>query len=263
MRWRLPARAALVLVVAVQALCTLFFVWDILAGVVGLPRRPLSWRMREMMEMGAGVGLVLGRGAGGGRCSSPPSGATAAWRPSSARPRAPSPSCWRSGSAAWGLTPSERDVAWFTIKGLPIADIARLRQTSEGTVKAQSNAIYRKAGVSGRAQLVSLCIEDLIDAGPLADAALAGTRRVARKSRRSRLAGAAAQAFRPRPAKGRGGGRPHGIRHVMERWRSGTSSSSRRGRCGWWSRAVDEGRRWPASGATRARSGATPSTRGC
>jgi DNA-binding CsgD family transcriptional regulator len=68
----------------------------------------------------------------------------------------------------WGLTPSERDVAWFTIKGLPIAEIARLRQTSEGTVKAQSNAIYRKAEVSGRAQLVSLCIEDLIDAGPLA-----------------------------------------------------------------------------------------------
>ena len=68
----------------------------------------------------------------------------------------------------WGLTPSERDVAWFTIKGLSIADIARLRQTSDGTVKAQSNAIYRKAGVSGRAQLVSLCIEDLIDAGPLA-----------------------------------------------------------------------------------------------
>ena len=51
---------------------------------------------------------------------------------------------------AWGLTPSERDVAWFTIKGLSIADIARLRQTSDGTVKAQSNAIYRKAGVSGR-----------------------------------------------------------------------------------------------------------------
>ena len=59
-------------------------------------------------------------------------------------------------------------MAWFTIKGLSIADIARLRQNSEGTVKAQSNAIYRKAGVSGRAQLVSLCIEDLIDAGPLA-----------------------------------------------------------------------------------------------
>ena len=36
------------------------FVWDMMAGVVGLPRRPLSWRMREMMEMGASIGLVLG-----------------------------------------------------------------------------------------------------------------------------------------------------------------------------------------------------------
>ena len=62
----------------------------------------------------------------------------------------------------WGLTRSERDVAWFTIKGLSIAEIARLRGTSEGTVKAHSNAIYRKAGVSGRTQLLSLFIEDLM-----------------------------------------------------------------------------------------------------
>jgi DNA-binding CsgD family transcriptional regulator len=66
----------------------------------------------------------------------------------------------------WGLTPSERDVAWFTIKGLTIAEIARLRQTSEGTVKAQSNAIYRKAGVSSRTQLLSLFIEDLMEDAP-------------------------------------------------------------------------------------------------
>ena len=66
----------------------------------------------------------------------------------------------------WGLTPSERDVAWFTIKGLSIAEIARLRGTSEGTVKAHSNAIYRKAGVSGRTQLLSLFIEDLMEASP-------------------------------------------------------------------------------------------------
>jgi DNA-binding CsgD family transcriptional regulator len=65
--------------------------------------------------------------------------------------------------AEWGLTPAERDVAWFTIKGLSLAEIARLRQTSEGTVKAQSNAIYRKSGVSGRTQLLSLFIEDLMD----------------------------------------------------------------------------------------------------
>lgn len=62
----------------------------------------------------------------------------------------------------WRLTPSERDVALLAIKGLSIADIARLRNTKEGTIKAQSNAIYRKAGVSGRLQLLSLFIEDLM-----------------------------------------------------------------------------------------------------
>ncbi|MEM9271171.1 MAG: helix-turn-helix transcriptional regulator, partial [Pseudomonadota bacterium] len=63
----------------------------------------------------------------------------------------------------WGLTRAERDVAWFTIKGLSNAEIAALRNTSEGTVKAQGNAIYRKAGVTGRPQLLSLFLEDLLD----------------------------------------------------------------------------------------------------
>ena len=64
--------------------------------------------------------------------------------------------------AEWALTPSEKDVALFAIKGLSTAEIAALRSTSEGTVKAQTNAIYRKAGVTGRPQLLSLFIDDLM-----------------------------------------------------------------------------------------------------
>jgi DNA-binding CsgD family transcriptional regulator len=63
---------------------------------------------------------------------------------------------------AWSLTPSERDVALLAIKGLSIAEIAAVRQTKDGTVKAQCNAIYSKAGVSGRSQLLSLFIEELV-----------------------------------------------------------------------------------------------------
>ena len=63
----------------------------------------------------------------------------------------------------WALTPSERDVALLSIKGLSIADIARIRQTKEGTIKAQCNAIYSKAGVTGRQQLLSLFIEELMN----------------------------------------------------------------------------------------------------
>ncbi len=64
--------------------------------------------------------------------------------------------------AEWSLTPAEHDVALFAIKGLTISEIANIRSTSEGTVKAQTNAIYRKSGVNGRAQLLSLFIDDLM-----------------------------------------------------------------------------------------------------
>jgi DNA-binding CsgD family transcriptional regulator len=70
---------------------------------------------------------------------------------------------------AWSLTPSERDVALLAIKGLSIAEIAQLRNTKEGTVKAQCNAIYGKAGVTGRPQLLSLFIEELMDDGFLGE----------------------------------------------------------------------------------------------
>ena len=64
----------------------------------------------------------------------------------------------------WALTPAEQDVATFTIKGCSIADIAQMRGSAEGTVKTHLNSIYRKAGVQGRGQLVSVLIEDLMNA---------------------------------------------------------------------------------------------------
>ncbi len=74
----------------------------------------------------------------------------------------------------WGLTAAERDVALFAIKGLSNTEIAGLRTSSEGTIKAHMNAVFRKADVSGRNQLISLLVEDLM-AGPLvSDAALKG-----------------------------------------------------------------------------------------
>lgn len=64
----------------------------------------------------------------------------------------------------WALTPTEQDVATFTIKGYSIAEIATLRGSAEGTIKTHLNAIYRKADVTGRAQLTSLLVEDLMRA---------------------------------------------------------------------------------------------------
>jgi DNA-binding CsgD family transcriptional regulator len=62
----------------------------------------------------------------------------------------------------WKLSASERDVALLAIKGLSVSEMARIRNTREGTIKAQCGAVYRKAGVSGRLQLLSLFIEDLM-----------------------------------------------------------------------------------------------------
>ncbi|MGY9048457.1 hypothetical protein P775_12020 [Puniceibacterium antarcticum] len=75
----------------------------------------------------------------------------------------------------WGLTAAERDVALMSVKGVSIGDIAALRQTATGTVKAQSAAIYRKAGVSNRAEMISVLIEDMIEGVPLPFGVAVGT----------------------------------------------------------------------------------------
>jgi len=67
----------------------------------------------------------------------------------------------------WALTPAERDVALFALKGLDVAEIAMLRGAAAGTVRAQMTRVYAKAGVSGRAQFAALFVEDLLGFPPL------------------------------------------------------------------------------------------------
>ena len=153
-------RLVLPVLIAVQAVCALLFILGLFGSLIGLP--PIDWDLFELIELGAVAGLMIGVAMG-----------IVALRRSEARV-ALAEARLRAASgafmdmlderfAAWGLTPAERDVALFAIKGLSTPDIAAMRQTSEGTVKAQTNAIYRKAGVSGRPQLLSLFIEELMD----------------------------------------------------------------------------------------------------
>ncbi len=62
----------------------------------------------------------------------------------------------------WKLTPAEKDVAIYLIKGMSFIEIATIRQAKEGTVKAQSNSLYRKAGVKGRHELLALFLDELL-----------------------------------------------------------------------------------------------------
>lgn len=64
--------------------------------------------------------------------------------------------------ADWRLTRSEWDIAGFLVKGLTITEIAAMRGSAEGTVKSHLNAIYRKAGVSGRSELLSVILDELM-----------------------------------------------------------------------------------------------------
>ncbi|MGC3939564.1 helix-turn-helix transcriptional regulator [Roseobacter sp. EG26] len=63
---------------------------------------------------------------------------------------------------AWSLTAAEREVAILAIKGFSIAEMADLRDTKQGTIKAQCASVYRKADVAGRLQLLSIFLDDLL-----------------------------------------------------------------------------------------------------
>lgn len=152
---------AYLLLVLVQAICAGVFLYDIFASIFGFYPVPLAWTTRELLEMGAGVGLFLGVIFG----------SILVFR-SFRDLRHAEVRLTRASSAfmemltarfdEWGLTAAERDVAMFAIKGMNVQEIAVLRATSEGTVKAQTAAIYRKAGVTGRPQLLSLFIDDMM-----------------------------------------------------------------------------------------------------
>ncbi len=173
---------AFLLLLVVQAACVGVFILDLLMSIFGFYPVPLAWSTREFMEMGAGVGLLLGLIFGG----------LLVWRAYSELHLATS----RLNLAAsafgelldarfreWGLTAAERDVALFAIKGLNVQEISQLRDTSEGTVKAQTAAIYRKAKVTGRPQLLSLFIDDMMGGAPVG-ADTAGPDKVATKAAR-------------------------------------------------------------------------------
>lgn len=66
----------------------------------------------------------------------------------------------------WQLTPSEREIALFLIKGLTIDEIATLRGTKPKTIRQQASSIYRKAGISGRHELAAFFLEDLLNPLP-------------------------------------------------------------------------------------------------
>jgi DNA-binding CsgD family transcriptional regulator len=62
----------------------------------------------------------------------------------------------------WSLTPTEKEVALLLLKGLGHKEAAGVMNRSERTVRQHAVAVYKKSGLSGRAELAAFFLEDLL-----------------------------------------------------------------------------------------------------
>jgi DNA-binding CsgD family transcriptional regulator len=148
----------ILLLIAVQLLCAVVFFWDFLSEFSGFDT--LDWHVFK--EALASFALLAGIGF-----------ETHYLRNIFRRKASLERSVGLASSALetiiqdhfdlWKLTHSERDIAALLVKGLSIAEIASVRGSAEGTVKAHLNAIYRKANVRSRSDLMSTIMDTLVE----------------------------------------------------------------------------------------------------
>lgn len=62
---------------------------------------------------------------------------------------------------AWSLTPTEKEIALFLLKGYSHKEAASQTNRSERTVRQHSVSVYHKAGLSGRAQLAAFFFDGM------------------------------------------------------------------------------------------------------
>ena len=112
----MPVKGPLIalLIFVLQAFCAVFFVSDILSSFIGISTTPLPWELREIMEIWAAFGLMIGVVLGGIMLR----------RAFKERHQAEQRLRRASGAfmqllaerfEEWGLTPAEKDVALFAI----------------------------------------------------------------------------------------------------------------------------------------------------
>lgn len=126
---------------------TLIMIAAIFASVLVLPR--LRALESETMSLRRDVGAATAAGA--------------EWRARTRRTLASLSDAIEAQFDAWDLTSAERDVAGLVLKGMSLKDIAAARTTSEATIRQQAQSVYRKAGLTGRAELSAYFLEDLFD----------------------------------------------------------------------------------------------------
>ena len=147
----------LTLVLGCQVLATMFFTLDVAGDIADTG---LGWHLS--IELGATLALAAGVVVGAihvrsliERARQDQSLITAA--------RGAMGALIRARFVEWRLTAAEADVALFAIKGLDVAEIAALRGSAQGTVRAQLTRIYAKASTTSQTGLIALFMEELID----------------------------------------------------------------------------------------------------
>jgi len=131
----------LIALLIVQIACAALYLINLLSSITGIG--VLSWAVHEFIELGAALGLLLGVVLGAITLRRTPQRNQVVEDQLKAASGA-FMDLLNERFEEWALTPAERDVALFSIKGLSIQEIAGVRDVSEGTIKAQTNAIYRK-----------------------------------------------------------------------------------------------------------------------
>ena len=160
---KLPAIILIVSILFVQILSTAFFVFKLLSEIFLWHAPLIPWDIQEFLEVLSSVGLLLGV------CGSLVLLHFNFRRMTKIEDQLKAAAgqfqvYLEQQFEEWALSPTERRVALLVIKGFSNAEIAGLRGTTESTVKSQITAIFRKANLTSRQQLVACVIEDLVAA---------------------------------------------------------------------------------------------------
>lgn len=135
----------------------LFELTLILVSLASLAQLALKWRRTSAQLAGSERSLAAAR-----RSLDERRAERDAWRKSAEGALAGLGRAIDQQFAAWGLTPTEAEVALFLLKGLGHKQIAGATGRSERTVRQHAVAVYHKAGVGGRAELAAYFLQDLM-----------------------------------------------------------------------------------------------------
>jgi DNA-binding CsgD family transcriptional regulator len=135
----------------------LFELTLILASLASLVQLALEWRRTSAQLAGSERSLAAAR-----RSLDERRAERDAWRRSAEGALAGLGQAIEQQFDAWGLTPTEAEVALFLLKGLGHKQIAGTTGRSERTVRQHAVVVYHKAGVGGRAELAAFFLQDLM-----------------------------------------------------------------------------------------------------